>query len=207
MGALVASVAAFSLAASVSASAQPDGSQTSSSSSTTLDQIMVSASPVSVSPKSASDLEVPQLPGPSRAASATSSEVANRGESRQLATEPVGGADACDQRTTRRKLCEQKLEARAEQYSRPGSALVTPEGRLLLLVSPGTGVGGLFADTRKLTSPPSGLNDPNGPAAQIAGALQEQATIESVAANPVAVTNGATATPGTATTILAPPTK
>ena len=148
----------------------PTGAQTdrddghTASPSVTLDQVSIENA------GHAADLDVAQPARLPLAAAVTSSEVSNRAEGLALAVAPVNGTDRCDAdagaATT--SLCRQRLENRASQYARPRAASVTPEARLLLLLNPNGTLAANDARGRQM-----GLDGTNGPAEQLAGALQD----------------------------------
>lgn len=124
------------------------------------------------SPGASPDLNIQQPAPVSRAAAVTSGDVPVASGAGALATPPIAGSDMCDRTADdgRGELCRRRLEARAGEFRRPSAAPVTPEGRLLLLTGRASGTAQLETIT--------GLNDPNGPAEQLAGALQSQAAMD-----------------------------
>ena len=175
-------------------------------SSVTPNQVSARTDPVVTEAARASDLEVSQPTRPSRTEAVTSSEVSNRADGRELAIAPVIGTDRCDgAEGVARAQCRNRLEARADQYNRPRSAPVTPEARLLLLTSPGGTVA--REDTPGQLGSASGLNAPNGPTEQLAGALRERAEAQdSIPGNTPGVPAGSvTLPPNVPSVVVIPP--
>lgn len=140
-----------------------------------LDQLSTTRAGASADASRAGDLDIPQPPPLPRAATVTSSEVSSRADSRALAVAPVVGTDRCDAAAPRDRsdFCRHRLEARMDHPERPAAAPITAEGRLLLLVSP-NGMGTPTDRASRQLGAASGLNAPNGPAEQLAGALQDR---------------------------------
>lgn len=147
-----------------------------------LDQLSIASRGRDAQSDSAVDLAGPQPATPNAAAKVTSTDISTRAEGRALATAPVAGDDSCDPPRSfkRSAICGKRLETRVNGYIRPGAAPITPEGRLLLLISPGNSRAATTVGGRQIET--SGLNDPNGAGEQLAGALQEKIAEDAAAA-------------------------
>jgi hypothetical protein len=139
-----------------------------------LDQISAASGGRNAQPDSAVDLVGPQPATPNAAAKVTSADISTKTEGRGVAVVPITGDDSCDpsQAAAHSALCRKRLETRVDSFTRPKATPVTPEGRLLLLINPSTTRSGFSVGGRQVET--SGINDPNGAAEQLAGALQEK---------------------------------
>lgn len=176
------------------------------SKSVTLDQISTGADAQLAKGGRTTDVEVPQPAQLSRTAIVTSSEISDRADGRTLAIPPATGTDRCDEAGTanRSQLCRQRLETRANLYSRPRSALVTPEARLLLLTNPNGAIG---REGNGQLGSIAGLDAPNGPTEQLAGALRDRADAQSDSPATTPVPTGAPGTlpPSVSPIVVIPP--
>ena len=187
------------MAATSPAAAQVSGDRpTAAATSVTLEQV----APANGARGAGADLDVQQPARPPRAAAVTSSEVSDRADGRALATAPIGGSDRCDAtgRADRSDLCRQRIEARAGQYGRPRAVPVSPEARLMLLIDP---KGPTLANGRQAGAV-SGLNDPGGPAEQLAGALRDRAARDADGAAQGRSTDAGAVPPGVPAVVVLP---
>jgi len=121
----------------------------------------------------AARLDMPQVAHPERDTLLNGSEISTPADSRALSTEALTGADTCDsQARSHTELCGKRLESRAGEFARPRPAQVSAEGRLLLLINPAVTPSNGASAGHSAVETPSSLNSPNGPAQQLAGALQ-----------------------------------
>lgn len=164
-------MAAIGLSAPASAQVESEKAQASEAS-VTLDQLSISDAARAGGPDRQTAVEVAQPARPSASAAVIASEVSRRSDGRSLTVAPAIGDDRCDgnEARLRTELCRRRIEARANQYNRPSAAPVTPEARLLLLTNP-DGADTVGDIGRRQV--PSGLDGPNGPAEQLAGALRD----------------------------------
>lgn len=124
----------------------------------------------------AGNLTIPQVDAARRRSVQTSTDVPDRPDNQTVVVEPVTGRDRCDPSEPTRKTaaCRRLSGARLGQAAGGGSgSAVSPEARLLLLANPnGSSLHG-YGSGRAL-SDKLGLEDVNGPAGQLAGALRDQ---------------------------------
>ncbi len=154
--------------AQVSSENQRDGAA-----SVTLDQLPSVSRQGSTEPGTIADLDAARRDAVSASDKVTSIDLAAAADGREVVMPSLKGSDRCDpkSRTARTPLCRRRIETRASDYSRPRASPVTPEARLLLLMTPGNSASS--DPTGGKTFSASGLNSPNGPAEQIAGALRD----------------------------------
>jgi hypothetical protein len=127
-----------------------------------------------------------------------------------ISTAPIVGFDRCDptNKATSSDKCRSAVAAPSRGLNAPAMNTVSPEGRLLVLTYSNHGsstnysAGGQLANTL-------GLNDPNGPADQLAGALRDQALQDAAAAaaGAAAQTIKPGSSPGALPAIILPPSR
>ena len=195
------------LAAAPATAQQVGGGGPAPDASVALDQLSATRGARAAEAGAGVEVDALEQNAPSMAAKVTSAEISTRADGRTLASSPVGGADRCDSvaKSLRRGVCRRPLESRAGDYTRPRAAPVTAEGRLLLLTNAGTNP--TASDPSGGAMGASGFNAANGPAEQLAGALQDRAASQDNAlTNPNSDPTGSgTLPPGVPTIVVVPP--